>query len=281
MFITLVTTAPFTDTVDAVKAESLLVFVENHNGDPVPGVVVTLASTGGLVSSTSLTTDASGLRRARFTYGTAAGNQTATATVTGLVGSPQTITFNATAGNAVSIAKTAGDNVTASPSTQVTHTVQSRDRHGNAKAGVTIDWTLGTGGGSITPAQNVTAGVSATASATRTLGGGSGSQTATATAAALSGATVTYSTTAVWTVNVSDNTFAPTNRAITMGDSVTWAWQGTTSLHNVTFASAVGAPATIPDRSSGTAKRTFAVAGTFNYSCTNHGGMNGTVTVTP
>jgi plastocyanin len=49
-----------------------------------------------------------------------------------------------------------------------------------------------------------------------------------------------------------------------------------------TFAATAGAPVDIaPDMTSGSASRTFTVAGTFNYSCTNHPGMNGSVTVTP
>jgi adhesin/invasin len=279
------TTGVVTDTVGAFKSESLTVLVTDQNATPVQGVAVTWASAGGAVSATSVPTSAAGLSKVRFTYGTAAGNQSATATVTGLVGSPVTIAFNATAGTAVSIAKTAGDGGVAAPSSQVTYTVQSRDSHGNPKGGVTIDWAVATGGGSITPAQNTSL-VNGNASAQRTLGAGTGDQTATATANGLGGTpSVTFTTTAatVMTVNVGPSlAFSPNAITITRGTVVTWAWQGTTPAHNVTFANTPpGAPANITDMTSGSAQRTFNTAGTFTYQCTNHPVMTGTVTVNP
>ncbi len=277
------TTGPLTDTVGAFKAESLVVLVSDQNATPVQGVAVSWASTGGSVSAASVPTSAAGLSKVRFTYGTVAGNQSATATVTGLVGSPISITLNATAGTAVGIAKTAGDNGTAPPSSQVSYTVQSRDTHGNAKGGVTIDWAVATGGGSITPAQNTTQ-ANGDATAARTLGSGAGDQTATATASGLPGApSVTFKTTAtvVTTVQVANNTFTPFSITIPINTSVTWEWQGTTALHNVTFDPVAGAPNGIANRTSGSESRSFNQAGSFPYQCTNHPGMTGSVTVTP
>ncbi|HEV8266280.1 MAG TPA: plastocyanin/azurin family copper-binding protein [Gemmatimonadales bacterium] len=275
------TTGPLTDTVGATKAESLTVLVTDQNATPVQGVTVAWASSGGSVSAASVPTSAAGLSKVLFTYGTASVAQTATATVTGLVGSPVSITLNATAGTAVSIVKTAGDNGTVPPSTQVNYTVQSRDTHGNPKGGVTIDWAVVTGGGSITPAQNVTQ-ANGNATAVRTLGSGTGDQTATATAAGLPGGPVlTFTTTAaiITTVEVANNSFTPNAITVPQGTVVTFEWQGTTSLHNVTFGT--GGPENIPNMTSGSAQRTFNTLGTINYACTNHGGMNGTVTVTP
>lgn len=273
-----------TDTVGAVETDSLAVVVTNQNSTPVSGVNVTWAGgPGASVSAPSVATNAQGLSKVQFTYGNTAGNQTATATVTGLVGSPVTITLNATAGTAVTIAKTAGDNGAAAPSSQVTYTVQSRDTHGNPKGGVTIDWAVASGGGSITPAQNTTA-ANGNASAQRTLSGVDGPHTATATAAALpTSPTVTFTTTAtsVTTVQVGPgNSFTPNAVTIARNAAVNWEWQGTTAPHNVTFSTA-GAPPPIADRTSGSESRTFNNAGTFNYSCTNHVGMTGSVTVTP
>ncbi|MDP3910804.1 MAG: plastocyanin/azurin family copper-binding protein [Gemmatimonadales bacterium] len=278
------TTGVLTDTVGATKTESLTVTVTDHLAAAVPGVQVNWASAGGSVSAAQVATNASGQSKVEFTYGTGAGNQTATATVTGVVGSPVTITFTATAGTATQIAKTAGDSGTAAPSTSVIYTVQSRDAHGNPKGGVVVDWAVASGGGSISPAQNTTA-TNGNASATHTLGAATGANTATATANAVAGAPeVTFTTTAaiVTTVEVrGNNTFFPTSVTITQGNDVTWAWQGTTAPHNVTFAAATGAPADIPDRISGSQSRTFNTAGTFAYQCTNHVGMTGSVTVNP
>ena len=277
------TTGPLADSVGATKAESLVVLVTDQNATPVQGMTVTWGSTGGSVSAASVPTSAVGLSKVLFTYGTGAGNQTATATVTGLVGSPVSITLNATAGAAVSIAKTAGDNGTALPSGQVSYTVQSRDSHGNAKGGVTLDWAAATGGGSIAPLQNTTA-ASGNATATRTLGSGLGAQTATATASGLTGAPqVTFTTTAavVTTVQVANNSFTPTTLTIPVGTAVTWEWQGTTAAHNVTFDVVTGAPADVSNRTSGSVQRTFTIAGTFPYQCTNHQGMTASITVNP
>lgn len=274
------TTGDLADTVGAIEAESLVVLVTDQNATPVQGVAVSWASTGGSVSAASVPTSAAGLSKVRYTYGTAAGNQSATATVTGLVGSPITIMLSATAGTAVAIAKTAGDNGTASPSSNVNYTVQSRDTHGNPKGGVTIDWAVATGGGSITPAQNTTQS-NGNATAVRTLGSGAGDQTATATASGLPGTpSVTFKTTAavVTTVQVADNSFTPDAITVPVGTTVTWEWQGMTSSHNVTFGA--GGPGNIPNRTSGSATLTFSTPGTFNYSCTNHPpNMIGSVTV--
>lgn len=73
--------------------------------------------------------------------------------------------------------------------------------------------------------------------------------------------------------------FSPGSVSITRGGTVTWS-NGSSTLHNVTFSSS-GSPANISNftASSGTQSRTFPNAGTYSYQCTNHAGMNGTVTV--
>lgn len=275
------TTGPLTDTIGAVKAESLTVTVTDQTAAPVAGVQVNWASNGGVVSSSQVATNASGQSKVQFTYGTNDGSQTATATVAGLVGSPVAVTLNATAGALVEIDKTGGDGGTAPPSSQVTYTVQALDRGGNPKGGVTIEWAVATGGGSIAAQQDMTA-ANGNASATRTLGASTGAQTATATATGPSGPLqVTFTTTAavVTTVAVSNNNFNPSAITVPVGAEVTWQWQGVTVAHNVTFSSA-NAPADIPNQTSGFASRTFETGGTFNYECTNHPGiMTGSVTV--
>jgi len=73
------------------------------------------------------------------------------------------------------------------------------------------------------------------------------------------------------------SSFSPTSLTIQAGGTVTWS-NPSGQTHNVTFI-ASGAPANIGNHTSGTNQRTFGSAGTFNYTCTNHGGMNGAVTV--
>ena len=264
--------------------QPLKVLVLDQNGVPVPGVVVQWsASGGGSVPSATGVTDAGGESIMEYTFGAEArGGYFARAAVPGLIGSPVDFELNAYPGNPVSLTKTSGDGVVAQVGGQVGHSVAARDSYGNGTQGVTIQWTAATGGGSITPAQNFT-GNAGHAEATRTLGAGTGEQTATATAPALPGAPlVTFTTTAATTVvRVANNVFVGGIVTIQRGDSVAWQWQNGAAPHNITFAAAAGAPANEPDRTSGAVWRTFATAGTFNYQCTNHGGMTGLVTVNP
>jgi plastocyanin len=73
-------------------------------------------------------------------------------------------------------------------------------------------------------------------------------------------------------------TFSPRTAQVATGGTVTWVFQ---SLgHNVTFDAATGVPADIPGVNANTSiARTFATAGTYQYHCTIHPGMTGTVEV--
>jgi plastocyanin len=74
-----------------------------------------------------------------------------------------------------------------------------------------------------------------------------------------------------------NNSFSPSTVTIARTGAVTWSNESAV-LHNVTFTEA-GAPANIPNMGAGSTVRTFPTAGSFSYQCTNHAGMNGTVTV--
>jgi plastocyanin len=76
-------------------------------------------------------------------------------------------------------------------------------------------------------------------------------------------------------VAVRDNVFDPQNIQVARNATVTWTWAAGASAHNVTFTDGTHSS----DIATGSYTRTFATAGTFNYSCTLHAGMNGTVTV--
>jgi plastocyanin len=75
----------------------------------------------------------------------------------------------------------------------------------------------------------------------------------------------------------SGDVFTPNKVLIGAGGDVAWTF-GTT-IHNVTFSQAPGAPARISDTYSTTATRKFNTAGNFSYDCTLHPGMSGTVIV--
>jgi len=76
-------------------------------------------------------------------------------------------------------------------------------------------------------------------------------------------------------VAVGDNIFTPSSIVVAVGTTVTWTWSPNVTTHNVVFADGTKSA----DQATGTFSRTFSAAGTFNYSCTLHSGMNGTVKV--
>ena len=79
-------------------------------------------------------------------------------------------------------------------------------------------------------------------------------------------------------VTVSNNRFEPAAIRVGPGASVTWTWNSSGVSHNVTFASSgITSSATIPSGTFNTAMPT--TPGVYAYTCTLHGGMDGTVTV--
>lgn len=89
-----------TATVATAVPQPPTVLVTDQSGNPVAGVLVTFATSGGAsVTGPTPTTGATGLAAVgSWTLGTAAGPYTLTATATGLAGSPVTFTATATAG---------------------------------------------------------------------------------------------------------------------------------------------------------------------------------------
>jgi plastocyanin len=77
-------------------------------------------------------------------------------------------------------------------------------------------------------------------------------------------------------ITISDNSFDPSATTVPIGSTITWTWTGA-AIHNVTFANSSIAGAS--NRSSGTFQKAFPSAGTFGYTCTNHPGMAGSITV--
>ena len=70
-----------------------------------------------------------------------------------------------------------------------------------------------------------------------------------------------------------DNNFNPSSTTVPPGTTVTWTWAGS-SVHNVTFSDVASA-----NQATGSFQKAFPTAGTFNYNCTLHPGMNGTIRV--
>lgn len=74
-------------------------------------------------------------------------------------------------------------------------------------------------------------------------------------------------------VNVIDNKFVPSTIEVLPGDTVTWDFRGAVQ-HNV-----VGDGFKSENQKDGSFEHTFNSAGTYDYVCTLHPGMKGTVEV--
>ena len=77
-------------------------------------------------------------------------------------------------------------------------------------------------------------------------------------------------------VQVTSNAFTPSLVNLRRGGIVTWVWADTTSQHNVTFNNSLLSSQTL---SSGLHSVVFPTVGTFNYACTVHPGMTGSIVV--
>ncbi|HSJ62714.1 MAG TPA: Ig-like domain-containing protein [Gemmatimonadaceae bacterium] len=86
-----------------------------------------------------------------------------------------------------------------------------------------------------------------------------------------------FPSTAQVTAGNTTNTFTPQTVDIATGGTVTWVFGQLT--HNVTFGAQTGAPQSIATTVNAQVPRTFNTAGTFDYNCTVHPGMSGTVVV--
>src|SRR5688500_13767334 len=76
-------------------------------------------------------------------------------------------------------------------------------------------------------------------------------------------------------ITVNNNNFTPSCTRVAPGTTVTWTWASGGTAHNVTFQSGANSG----DRTSGDFQRAFPTAGTFDYSCTLHAGMDGEIRV--
>jgi plastocyanin len=161
------------------------------------------------------------------------------------------------------------------------YSVTVRDANGRAVPGVSVDWTIMLGTSSSLSDDPSTTNSSGVATTVHTLGAAT-TYVVNATVAGLPSVTFSASASAPPTstnVSVNDNAFSPASVVIQTGGTVTWTWAGA-NTHNLTFSSGpMPLPANQPNQASGTAPRTITTVGTYEYRCTNHAGMIGTVTV--
>ncbi len=161
------------------------------------------------------------------------------------------------------------------PTETTSITATPKDASGNSLSGHTVSWTVAPTSGVADIAPNgssvtVTATANGQATVTATVEGKTASATVTV--------TNSFSTSADVSVGANGaNAFDPAQVDIAKGGTVNFSWSGVT--HNVTWQSPPASVPNVPDRSSGSVPVSFSTAGTYNYQCTLHPGMNGVVTV--
>ena len=205
-------------TVGTAVASAPSVIVSDAHNNPVSGVSVSFAVTGGGGSTTdaSATTDASGIATVgSWTLGTSAGANTLTATSTGLDGSPVTFTATGLAGPA-SQYLVSSDNYGPPAGSDVNISAQLADAYGNpvATAGKVVTWTKSDGHGSFADAtsETNTSGLATVELTTQTVAGTA--TTVTATTDALSGTSPAI-TTVAGPADATQSSLTPTDASIT------------------------------------------------------------------
>jgi adhesin/invasin len=175
------------------------VVVKDANGNPVAGISVTFAviSGGGSLTGATAVSNAAGIATVgSWTLGAAAGSNSLTATSGSLTS--VSFTATATAGAAASLTRNGGDGQTAvaGSAVPVPPSVLVKDANGNPTQGVTVTFTVASGGGSVTGAAAVTNAVGIATIGSWTLGPIVGANALNATTGSLAGVSFTATSTA-------------------------------------------------------------------------------------
>ncbi len=188
-------------TVGTALTDSLRVRVIDVDGNGVSGVGVTWAvlTGGGQISPATAPTNSAGVAAGQFTLGPSEGDQQAQAVVSGLAGSPVVFTAHGhveplVPANIETVGGN-GQNGTVGGPLSDSLSVRVTDASGHAVLGVSVNWSVLTGGGAISPTSSTTNG-SGVASADFTLGPVEGEQQAQAVVSGLTGSPVVFSATA-------------------------------------------------------------------------------------
>jgi len=269
-------------------AQPLIVKVTDAAGQDVEGyqVLWTVSAGGGSVPA-STRTGTDGTTSAQWVLGTQVGAVTATAGNAALTGATKEVTFGATALGA-SIVLESGDNQSGFTGDKLIDdfVVRLADANGGSVFGKTVVFSVTSGGGSLSPANAISA-ATGLASSRYTLGSTAGFQTVEAAAGAFTGSPITFRVSAQQrplgaTVSVRDDFFSPTPATIAAGSRVVWNWVDS-HLHNVTWVNDPASNSDSPTQQSGVHEVAFLNAGVYDYYCTIHGtptsGMRGSVVV--
>ena len=221
-----------------------------------PAGVVTLSSASGL--STTLTAVANGSTTITATAGsvTATHNVTVAQDFSSLAVTPNPGTVNV--GGTLQLVATGRDPGGSALGSVGTVTYTSSDVAKATVNGSGLVSGLAVGGVQISASATVS-GVTRNATTSLTVG------------------TQSFPATAQVTAGNTTQTFTPQTVDIATGGTVTWTFGQLT--HNVTFGGQAGAPTNIATTVNAQIDRTFNTAGTFDYNCTVHPGMAGTVVV--
>lgn len=265
--------------------------VLGDDGDPAAGVGVSWSVTGGggSVSTATSMTDANGQASATLTLGLTPGVNSASATSSGLGGSPVTFTATGVSGPPASVVMVSGDGQNGKTLEALSEALVVRvlDDLGVPVAGVSVDWTVTSGVGDL-PATTTT-NAAGEASAMFTPGGALGPATIEATVDGVAGPITFDANTTVWLVRMQSLQYRDWNNSndhtIAAGDTIEWVNlddTGSTGPHTSTSDSEP-AGGTAFDSGQMTQNQRFrfvpGVTGTWTYFCEVHGiAMSGTLT---
>jgi hypothetical protein len=163
------------------------------------GIQVTWSKTGtgGSFGSATSTTDAGGVATVTFTTAASAGTSYTVTATDGKSRQGTCAAITTTSGVATQVAVNSGDGQSASAGTAVSTppSVIVEDAHGDPVAGVTVTFSVGVAGGSVTGSPAVTNASGIAAAGSWTLAGTPGSNTLTAVCPGLSGSPVLFNAT--------------------------------------------------------------------------------------
>lgn len=268
-----------TGTVGQALGDPLRVRV-TLDGAPEAGQTVNWSALAGGVAPTSSVTDADGIASTSWTLGTAAGAQSARATLAGATGSPVTFGATGTADAAAALLKVSGDDQGGRISTAagLPVVVRVNDQFGNPVSGTAVAFAVTAGSANVGDPNDNT-GADGRAQTTFTFGATPGSVTITATAGGLTGSPQTFTAESGQILVVNDD-FQPGNLVVAAGTTVRWAWATNATSHSVVPVGGAEPAQSGVHAAPFAFQHTFNTPGVYNYECSVHGAsMSGTVTV--
>lgn len=255
------------------------------DGAPVAGSVVTFTPVagGGTAVPAVDTTDAEGIASTQWTLATTAGGAALLVASSGAGGSP--LTFHATAlpGAPAAVFPDSGDGQFQEPELEFARPLRVRviDGFGNGIPGVNVSWGVAAGSGSVGPLLSLTD-VAGRAVSSAQAGEVPGPLAIRATIAQVPGDTAAFGlivTPVAAVVTISNNFFTPAALTIAAGGAVRWSWNAGT--HNLAQVDGPpdfrGAPTLSAGASFGPVL--FTTPGVYDYECSLHTGMLGSITV--